>query len=264
MDADDVAERERLARQVAFMQENPQVTLIGSQARLIDSKGVAVSARFGSRPQTELGLKWSLLFGNPFIHSSVMFRKNAVWQDLRGYDEAYVFTEDFELWSRVSRLYSTYNLPEVLLAYREHSASIQGAKLHSDKPSLVTPAKWQNYQLNAQVIRQNVTWILNNDLLADLWPETWLRYRHFGCGTNGAAPEDVLHLLRILYSTFAQQYPHATCNEEIKKQLAQVLLSLAYKAQHKPTTLLQSLSWAIDTDIIGCLSYIEAYLSRRL
>src|SRR5437588_2383275 len=60
------------------------------------------------------------MFDNPFIHGSVLFRRDVVG----AYDPAFESAEDFDLWSRVAAHHLTANLPERLVDHRVHSASM--------------------------------------------------------------------------------------------------------------------------------------------
>ena len=68
-------------------------------------------------------LKFDLLFDNPFVHSSVMFRKKDS-DRIGGYNTDRSFFEDFELWSRFSRQGPVANLKEVLVEYRHHDQGL--------------------------------------------------------------------------------------------------------------------------------------------
>lgn len=116
LDGDDLCFPQRLARQVAYLDEHPDVAAVGAQARLIDIAGRTIGEV--RRPVTELGIRWWRIFGSPLIHSSVMLRRAVVWDELGGYEEAFRFGEDFDLWYRMAKRYAIHNLPETLVAYR--------------------------------------------------------------------------------------------------------------------------------------------------
>ena len=117
-DQDDISFPRRLEQQLAFMESNPDVALLGTRAEIW--VGDQPSDRAHDHPIEHHELCFDLLFNNPFVHSSVMIRRSAV-QELEGYstDKMRQPPEDFELWSRMARKYKVANLPERLLAYRE-------------------------------------------------------------------------------------------------------------------------------------------------
>jgi hypothetical protein len=122
-DQDDLSYPERLARQVAHMEAHPDCVLLGTWAQILEVDRPV--DRFHRHPVDDAVLRYLMLFNNPFVHSSVMLRKEAVLQ-VGGYttDPARQPPEDFELWSRLSRVGQVANIGEVLLAYREIPGSM--------------------------------------------------------------------------------------------------------------------------------------------
>jgi glycosyltransferase involved in cell wall biosynthesis len=125
MDADDVSQPDRLAKQVAFLDDDPDVVLCGCQVMVIDECG-----RLGHTLQYELddlGIRYRLLSCSPFAHPGVLFRRDAVI-GVGGYDAKMVPSEDYELWWRLAKSGRFANHPEVLLHYRVHSASVTATR----------------------------------------------------------------------------------------------------------------------------------------
>jgi hypothetical protein len=120
-DADDVSEPDRLARQVAFLDANPSVALVGAWYRKIDESGASLGER--TLPVGHDQIRWALHFYCPFVHSAVVFRTSAV-RDAGGYDEALTFAEDYDLWSRLATVHRVANLPEPLVRYRVGSTTL--------------------------------------------------------------------------------------------------------------------------------------------
>jgi hypothetical protein len=114
-DADDVSEPDRLARQVAHLDAHPDTALVGTWYRKIDEGGRITADR--RLPVRDAELRWAMLSYCPFVHSAATFRRDAV-MTLGGYDERFVYAQDFDLWSRVVRRYHVANVPEMLVRYR--------------------------------------------------------------------------------------------------------------------------------------------------
>ena len=124
-DADDLAEPNRLARQLAYMQSHPEVALLGTLATAIAEDG-HITGKV-ERPIGRDSIRWFSIFDNPFIHTSVMFKTAAVLE-AGGYDAKYdPFSQDYHLWCRVAERHAVANLPEPLVRYRVNEASIMGA-----------------------------------------------------------------------------------------------------------------------------------------
>jgi glycosyltransferase involved in cell wall biosynthesis len=127
MDADDLARPDRLQRQFAFLERNPNVAAVGSWARIVDRRGEATGAL---RPETEsLALRRILEKQNPFVHSSMMLRADPV-RRLGGYRPALEGAEDYDLWLRLSEHALLANVPEFLIDYRRHQTSASAAASH--------------------------------------------------------------------------------------------------------------------------------------
>ncbi len=122
MDADDVSLPDRLKYQVEYLQQNPQVSVLGTQIRFIDENGIKKGKPFFCVRGDE-AIKWRFHFGNCMNHPTIMFRREVVDRN-DFYDSNYPHAEDYELWLRLSRKYNFDNLPETLLLYRVHLASV--------------------------------------------------------------------------------------------------------------------------------------------
>ncbi|MCT0209044.1 glycosyltransferase [Synechococcus sp. CS-1332] len=122
-DQDDLSHPDRLALQVAYMDAHQDCVLVGSWAQIMEVDRLV--ERFHRHPVDEPTLRYQLLFNNPFVHSSVLLRRSAL-QQVGGYttDPARQPPEDYELWSRLSRIGAVANLDEILLVYREIPGSM--------------------------------------------------------------------------------------------------------------------------------------------
>lgn len=116
MDSDDLSEPDRLARQVGFMREHPEVAVLGSAYKIIDAnESPQKTIRL---PVTDIAVRRALLWGNPLCHPSVMFRRQAVL-NVGGYLGG-LHAEDYDLWLRLAADPSIKfaNLEAVCLGYR--------------------------------------------------------------------------------------------------------------------------------------------------
>ncbi|MGF1534728.1 MAG: glycosyltransferase family 2 protein [Bernardetiaceae bacterium] len=119
LDADDVALPERLSRQVAILDNRPDLGLVGSAIERITETGQPINRMtFETDPERLPAL---LLFQNCFAQSTVMFRRAFA---RLGYREAFPPAEDYELWCRMARETRLMNISEPLVKYREHTGGI--------------------------------------------------------------------------------------------------------------------------------------------
>ena len=125
-DQDDISRPERFRRQVAFLDAHARCALVGTWADIW--VGRVPTGRVHRHPSENVALQYELLLDNPFVHSSVMLRKEAL-DAVGGYstDPARQPPEDFELWSRIARKYEVANIPEALHVYREVAGSMSRA-----------------------------------------------------------------------------------------------------------------------------------------
>ncbi len=120
LDADDISMPLRLEKESSFMQANDLV-LCGSWAAIIDEDGNNIgSMTYPPTKQSEIR-KYSLLH-NPFIHSSVMMRRDVLIR--AGLYRASRYAEDYELWTRIMYKHKVANIPEELVSYRRHTSQL--------------------------------------------------------------------------------------------------------------------------------------------
>lgn len=124
MDADDIARKDRLAKQVAYLNEHPQTGLCGTWVRRFGGTRPSID----KNPVTNEEIQAYALFECPFTHPTVMFRKSFFVNSSLCYNGDYYPTEDYELWSRAVHLFPCANIPEVLLDYRVHAKGMTGAE----------------------------------------------------------------------------------------------------------------------------------------
>ena len=122
-DQDDLSLPDRLAKQLAYLEAHPDCVLLGTRASIMADR--TPTERAHDHPAFNTVLKLDLLFNNPFVHSSVMLRRERVLA-LGGYctDRSRQPPEDYELWARIGRACRVANLPERLLVYREAAQSM--------------------------------------------------------------------------------------------------------------------------------------------
>jgi glycosyltransferase involved in cell wall biosynthesis len=120
LDQDDVALPERLERQVALLDSEPAVGLVGTWMDFVDDQGTVVWPLRDRLDDFAEFVYLILINALPIAHPTVMFRRQAVL-DLGGYDETVRLAEDQDLWRRfaLDRVEARI-LPHVLLRYRVH------------------------------------------------------------------------------------------------------------------------------------------------
>jgi glycosyltransferase involved in cell wall biosynthesis len=129
---DDVWMPEKLARQVAMLDERPEVGLVHTSGWFIDDEG-------GRLEPNPLGFPWpktgtgdvlhELVFHNKIIASSVMARREC-FEKVGAFNTSYFGSGDWEMWYRIAEEYQVGHLDQPLTLYRVHAGS---ASHHTEK-----------------------------------------------------------------------------------------------------------------------------------
>lgn len=125
-DHDDLSDPSRFEKQLRLLEENPDMVVVGTGAQIIELE--TLSSRTLLHPQRPSDLKAFLCFDNPFVHTSLMYRKKEILE-CGGYSsDKNAQPEDYDLLSKVSRRYNLTNLSEVLVQYREVPTAMTKSK----------------------------------------------------------------------------------------------------------------------------------------
>lgn len=145
MDSDDVAEYTRFEKQVAFLNANPAVDLVGSAIKIIDEKGAVYASR--SYPPMHRQILRRFIFSCGLAHPSIMLRKT-VFLDQGLYDSNFKYSEDIELWLRF----------------------LAGGKVFAN---LGEPLLWYRVSRSAPMIRSREHWSFNLEARKRYCPKIW-------------------------------------------------------------------------------------------
>jgi glycosyltransferase involved in cell wall biosynthesis len=121
-DADDICMPNRLQKQVAFLSADDRYVLCGSDAEYISESGEHLF-NFTCIGHSHEDIRNQLYILCPFIHSSVMYRKEAVIA-AGGYSPHAHNFEDYLLWIQLANYGRYANLHEQLIRVRFNPASV--------------------------------------------------------------------------------------------------------------------------------------------
>ncbi|MCX9132803.1 glycosyltransferase [Aeromonas veronii] len=124
MDADDISLPNRLLRQVEFLDEHKDISVVGSSYYLIDEDDKCYSLIQANTSPVSIYNKFPL--GTLLCHPSVMMRRLDVLS-VGGYCYGF-FAEDYDLWLRLiaKNKYCISNIDEPLIQYRVHTNQATG------------------------------------------------------------------------------------------------------------------------------------------
>lgn len=121
-DQDDVSEPQRLARQVDFLEQHPEVILVSSAVQLTNGHATwADPIPTYSDPGV---LHLSLFFGHHNItYSSVCARLSRLREHRLEFRQEYHYAEDFEYYHRVAAVGPVVTLPDILVTSKIHEGN---------------------------------------------------------------------------------------------------------------------------------------------
>lgn len=128
MDSDDIAHPQRLEKEVEFLQKNPDVIVVGSQAYLINENGELIGEKIF--PTDNKGIYQAFAKVHAIVHPSCMIRRSMLPDKNRLYRDIYGVNDDYFTFFTLFKRGKFVNLPEKLLAYRLHgnNSSLQNLK----------------------------------------------------------------------------------------------------------------------------------------
>ena len=141
MDSDDVSLERRFEKQLNFLLNNSQASVVGSYIEIIDENGAII--RRSKYPTEFKEIKNELKNYCTFAHPATMIN-SSYFKHVGGYRSNIEPVEDYDLWTRLSLISTMHNLPEYLLKYRQHFKSISFTKANDQ--FIKTEIVKKNYQ----------------------------------------------------------------------------------------------------------------------
>jgi glycosyltransferase involved in cell wall biosynthesis len=135
MDADDVALPNRFQVQLDYLDQHPEIVMLGSRVIMIDADGWPIGDMV-SVGHGDQNIEAALLGGGwPIVHPTVILRRKPV-EEVGGYHEGTFPNEDHDLFLRLGEIGKLENLREPLLKYRRHFQSVVFAKTRGSRTVL--------------------------------------------------------------------------------------------------------------------------------
>jgi glycosyltransferase involved in cell wall biosynthesis len=117
LDSDDLARKDRVSRQVSFLNEHDAVYLLSSAIRILRSDTLTQEVWYTLTNPVSIYQEFRK--SNPICHSSVAFRRQ-VLKSVGFYDEQYRHAQDYDLWWRIAKKYLVAGIPDCLTLHRLH------------------------------------------------------------------------------------------------------------------------------------------------
>ncbi|MDO4921683.1 MAG: glycosyltransferase [Phascolarctobacterium sp.] len=178
MDDDDISREDRLAKQIAYLETHKEIDFVGSIARVFNNNGV-----WGVLKMPEAPAKNDFLWNIPFIHPTMVFRKNIFDVVQYSTDASNRRCEDYTLvMDLYSKGYKGHNIQETLLDYYVANGSKKYRPMKDRLSEAVV--RYRGYKKNG-ILLQGLPYILKPVILG-LIPQfifkkiKEIQYRRYG------------------------------------------------------------------------------------
>lgn len=143
-DDDEWIDKDKLKKQVEFLNNNTECVLVGTGVIVVSEEGTELFRYL--LPETDKEIRNKILAKNCFVHSSVLFRKEAALS-FTGYDESTAtrHVEDYDLWLKLGTIGKLANLPIYAVKFTLREGSISSInKLEQFKKNLILARNYKN------------------------------------------------------------------------------------------------------------------------
>ncbi|QGP76218.1 glycosyltransferase family 2 protein [Tetragenococcus halophilus] len=171
LDDDDYCDKNRMEKQVRFLEKNRSYDFVGSNALLFDDKGV-----YGSMEMVEKPDKYDLKKTSAFINPSVMFRKSSL-EKIDGYrvSKETVRAQDYDLYLRMYVAdMKGYNIQENLVYYYKDMNSFNKSSIQYRYGE--AKFRYRNFK-KLGLLPQALLYVVK-PILASLIPNSILAWKH--------------------------------------------------------------------------------------
>lgn len=121
MDDDDISMPTRFAKQVRYLNEHQDITVLGSFINIIGNEEAKSWVNITDADELNVAMN----FYNPICHPSVMIRKSFLKTHKLNYSPEELYAEEYHLWKEIIlRGGKLANLSEKLINYRVHKKSV--------------------------------------------------------------------------------------------------------------------------------------------
>ncbi|TPN01521.1 glycosyltransferase [Mesorhizobium sp. B2-1-3A] len=169
LDADDIAEPAHVGRLVAALDEDSELGLVGHAVTLIDEADRVVGTQ--RMPETDLEIRWTILFHNPFYHSTIAYRRGC-FEVAGRYRIDELVSQDHYLWFDMLPLCRARNFAEPLTRYRLNALGLTATNATNarNRTHPIRQASWARlgltYDLYDDAFAQDLTQFIRGQVIA--------------------------------------------------------------------------------------------------
>ena len=208
MDADDLSLPHRLERQVALLDARPDIVAATCHIEHFHDDGSVrmVAKDIGPEPLIPLYNSFTNRIGG---HGQVMFRRSA-YERAGGYDPAYRYSQDYDLWSRLLDLGGFGVVAEVLYRWRVGHGSITDRNKDAQLDCALSIARREHEKLTGRPLGRRTA-----QALIDFW---WARKPENTPMRDTIAASRAMN--RAIDSFFAKNPELAALEPEVRHSIA--------------------------------------------
>jgi glycosyltransferase involved in cell wall biosynthesis len=148
--SDDQYEKNKLSKQIIFMEKNPSIGAIFSWVNIINQDGNNINSKSElyrhfqrNNKSREEWLNYFFYNNNCLCASSAMIRKEYHIQ-IGLYDERFLQLQDLDFWIRLLMKYNIHIIPEALVKYRVLNNKIN---ISAERPETINRLSWEKLQI---------------------------------------------------------------------------------------------------------------------
>lgn len=210
MDADDISLQRRFDKQVRFLDNHPEIGVVGTWVAYVE-KGGGILGEWRT-PISPTIAEWHLFFEPCVAHPSVMMRRD-ILKKIKGYNPRILQAQDYDLWVRIASKMRLTNLSEVLLLRRVHEDMV--SVRHADQQENIT----------SEVMQRAIKRYLNKKVSIRLVRD--FRRMSTGLSLEAYDIQEVARFIDELYCAYIErQSPKKSERREIASDVADKLYSL--------------------------------------
>ena len=159
MDSDDIAAKRRIEKQIIYMETHPSVVACGMYAKTFDKENGYILNIVNSYDE----LKCGLLYNASLVHPTVCLRTKTLKNNTIFYDEHFQYSQDYDMWFRMSQYGNIGIVPSLGLQYRIHNKQISVSKREQQIifcQEIITKNSLDKFSINKNEVVKNLM-ILN-------------------------------------------------------------------------------------------------------
>ncbi len=124
LDADDIWLPGKLKQQIAAIKQDPRITLVSCNSKLISESGEHLKEGHINRPPVEGDEAWKTLLIYNFLPTPTVVTYRHLVTEMGGFDETLAVGEDLDLWIRLAMLGKVRVLKDILINYYDSADSL--------------------------------------------------------------------------------------------------------------------------------------------